>query len=242
MFKDKYQKEMLAIKPKQALIDTTCEAVLADMAVREGRPNRKQLIFRATAALVTAAIFCLAVFGNTLFLPDANNEFSLKAYAIDTENAVRQIDDGMGYVTAEFWFGYIKVKDSSVLINVDVAWKVEGENIEQVEFSADSGYFTKKTGRFEFERTTGDVILSGEGVENGDAIYWGCEQPIKRGSVKPTDDGDSAEGRAHVRLTDFDMPQNVTISAKATFKNGDVKTQEIVFDMNENPGMYITSQ
>jgi hypothetical protein len=230
MFKDEYQQAISKVKPSQELIDATCIAVLADIATRktkEVRPQRNRHFFRSMTAVATvAAIFCLVVFGTKTFVPNGDNMFSLKAYAMDAQNIMRPVDDGNGAVAEGSWSGYIDIKDTTALINVDIVWKVEGENIKQVEFTADSGFFTKKIGRFNFERITEKVILNGDAIKNGDAVYWGCEVPVKHN-----------ESGTDV-FPSFESPQSVTIYATATFKNGETRTQKIIFNMSDSQGMY----
>ena len=205
----------------------------------KGVQNRR--IFKAAVSLaVAAAVICMAVFGGLFLTPQAENAFSLRAYAME-----RQADGAVEMREVDLleemqrWSSYYDGKE----LYLNISLKCEGENIECVDFYTDDGFFAKQYLKME----NGIVILE-EGVPAGgwtDAegrttiLHYGNEFEIigSRFTLNRDDMTDDLLLFLGMELetTDWDdwfshIPQQVIIRAIATFSDG--KTQEERLTLN----------
>lgn len=205
---------------------------------------KKRPVFKMATA---AAIMCLVMIGCLSFNPSGTNEFSMNAYAMDTEDgqpAMRPIDgEGGGMVASNMWFGYIEHKEDTVSVYIDVGWQIEGVNIKKAEITVDDGYFLNKLGRCDFENIGNSVILDKEDIHKGDMLYYGYDRPVtyveKEIAYKGEDavTGETWEGTRMETVSEYEMLDKIIIHAVVTYENGKTEEKDMIFEM-ENGAIY----
>lgn len=237
MFKEEYQKEMEKITPSQTVL------YRAKAALRGGaREKRGRSLARPAAALAAvAAVICLAVFGGTLFTPQANNLFTITAYAVEqTEDGaaeLREVDLANHYDDA--WGGYWDGDN----FYVNVGLKCEGENIESVEFSTEDGFFAKQTIGELSARDGVPTMYVGTVDAHRIAVYGtdfekiGNTLTLDKDTL--TDDLLLFWGKENVNLAnDNERPQRIDIQAKVTFTDGQTQEQTVTIDLSTGLGLF----
>lgn len=200
------------------------------------KQSKKLPVFKIASV---AAIICLVIIGFLTINPFGTNQFTIKCYAMDTENgqsAMRPID-GEGMVSSDIWFGYYELKEETICFYIDVGWQIDGENIEEAEITVDDGYFLNKLGKYEFEQIGNSVILEKKDIHNGDMLYVGYERPVSYVEKEITYTGENAatgetwEGTKMETVPEYETIDTIIIHAVVTYENGKTEEKDIVFDM-----------
>lgn len=185
---------------------------------------------------VAAACVCLGLLGALLALPQENNAFVVKTYALDLE-----ADGTIGLRAEDVWErpeilgGHFD--GENFYVNIGLGY--EGDHVERVTFSTETGFFASQNvaelsleenvSRMyvgedmqlalcgeEFELMGNRVTVDESALESGTLLFWGTE----------------ASGRE-------DVPEQVPITAQAEFRDGTKQTITVTLDI-QGPMAYST--
>lgn len=195
---------------------------------------RRHWIWRGAAA----ACVCLGLLGALLALPQENNAFVVKTYALDLEE-----DGTIGLRAEDVWErpeilgGHFD--GENFYVNIGLGY--EGEHVARVTFTTETGFFAKQNvaelsleenvsrmyvgaeqqlalcGK-EFEIAGNRVTVDKSTLESGILLFWGM----------------AASGRE-------DLPEQVPITAEAEFRDGTEQTVSVTLDI-AGPMVYSTEQ
>jgi len=223
----------------------------------DARKNKRPAIKSAVALATLAAMFFLAVFGNTWINPHNENIFVIKAYAME-----QQADGSIELFEVNLpnervgWVGAL-TDDNEFYLSVGLQCK--GENIKSVEFTTDEGFFATLSLKTESgnpvvaitvdagDGQLGNIfVMYGTDFEKvGDKLILVLDNFEKAGSRLILDKGTmtddllifwgnkNEEGRASVRT----RPENVDIRAIVTFNDGQTQEQVVTLDFS-GTGVY----
>lgn len=187
-------------------------------------PRRRHWIWRGLAA----ACVCLGLLGVLLALPQENNAFVVKTYALDLEAdgtiALRAQDI---WERPEILGGHFD--GENFYVNIGLGY--EGDHVAQVTFSTETGFFASQNvaelsleenvsrmyvgadmqlalcGK-EFEIAGDRVTVDESALESGTLLFWGT----------------AASGRE-------DLPEQVPITAEAEFRDGTKQKITVTLDI-----------
>lgn len=211
------------------------------------RPRPRSAFMLATAA----AVICLMVFGSMFLTPRDGNMFVIKAYAMEVQEdgsvQLREVD--IADTRPEYWGGYIDRETNTLYVSLGL--RCEGENIESVEFSTASGFFTKQ-----YIGNLSDIEARVSGDASAGAIRVGPDNQMVMFSTDFDDVGstiildnetvddhllfwggnyvDGAESESPL------FPKEINIHAKVTFSNGKTAEKDVTIDLS-GTGLYIES-
>ena len=177
---------------------------------------------------VAAACVCLGLLGALLALPRENNAFVVKTYALDLE-----ADGTIGLRAEDVWerpeFLGGHFDGENFYVNIGLGY--EGEEIDRVTFSTETGFFARQNvaelfleenvSRMyvgadmqlalcgeEFEIVGDRVTVDESALESGTLLFWGT----------------AASGRE-------DLPEQVPITAQAEFRDGTKQKITVTLDI-----------
>lgn len=209
--------------------------------------EKKPIFKRPAFKMATAAVMCFVIIGCLIVNPlvkDAN-EFSLKAYAMDTQDgpsAMRPMDDQGGMIASDVWLAYFELKEDTISFYIDVGWQIEGENIKKAEITIDDGYFYKKLERYEFEKIGNTVILEKEFIHQGDMLYVGYDRPVTYEEGEITYHGEDAQTGETWDYTSvetrpvYEVIDKIVLHAVVTYDDGATEEKDMIFDASEAGG------
>lgn len=195
---------------------------------------RRHWIWRGAAA----ACVCLGLLGALLALPQENNAFVVKTYALDLEE-----DGTIGLRAEDVWErpeilgGHFD--GENFYVNIGLGY--EGEHVARVTFTTETGFFAEQNvaelsleenvSRMyvgaeqqlalcgeEFEIVGNRVTVDKSALESGILLFWGM----------------AASGSD-------DLPEQVPITAEAEFRDGTKQTVSVTLDI-AGPMVYSTEQ
>ena len=226
-----------------------------DTRKRAQNQHKRRHVIKAIASLsAAAAVICLMVFGNMRTAPQAENAFSLKAYAMehnaDGTATMREVDL-LGETHS--WFSHYDGKELYLSINL----KCEGENIERVDFYTDDGFFARQ-----YLKIENGVIIFEDGVPSGgttdadghttifhyghDFERIGNSFTLSKGDM--TDDlllflGMEIETEGLRDSSRNHIPPSINIRAVATFLDGSSQEETLTLDFSaesEGIGIFVS--
>lgn len=195
---------------------------------------RRHWIWRGAVA----ACVCLGLLGTLLALPQENNAFVVKTYALDLQE-----DGTIGLRAEDVWErpeilgGHFD--GENFYVNIGLGY--EGEHVARVTFTTETGFFAKQNvaelsleenvsrmyvgpeqqlalcGK-EFEIAGNRVTVDKSTLESGILLFWGM----------------AASSRE-------DLPEQVPITAEAEFRDGTEQTVSVTLDI-AGPMVYSTEQ
>ena len=201
------------------------------------RTRRKPILRSIASFTAAAAVMCLILIGNSLLSPTDshfNNLFTLRAYAFEQreDGSVKQREiDILDQATS--WQGHM----DGERFFASVGLRFDGENIKQVEFMAESGFFaaqrigdlssgTQFGGSYlngisavlifgtEFEIMGNNLVFDENGIDEDLLLFWGTETNDRR----------------------F-IPTNVYIRVFVTFNDGETMEDILVIDFESRIGL-----
>lgn len=198
------------------------------------KQDRKRPIYRRSAVtLATAAVLVLCfIFGNMLMNPQSDNVFILKAYAMEQQadgpNELREVD-----LTNQspIWGGYL---DNGILY-LNVILKCEGENIKNVEFFTEDGFFAKQKENLYIEegKAIDNYVSKLEELDDGTIhITWYGGHDFEKIGSNLTLDGETINdhllylGTEWIDMSKSGQPPYSTITVNAVVAFNDGKQQE----------------
>lgn len=202
--------------------------------------HKKRPHTRSAFALVTAAaVICLILFGSTLFTPQGDNIFVVKAYAMEIQEdgsvELREVD--IADTRPEYWGGYIDGETNTMYVGLGL--RCEGENIESVEFSTDDGFFSEQ-----YIGNLADISTSGVpalyvGPDN-QMVMFGEDFDDVGGTItleaETVDDYLLFWGTNYVDNPEFPyyppFPEKIYVHAKVTFNNGKTAEKDVAIDLS----------
>ncbi|MCL2838281.1 MAG: hypothetical protein FWE04_04340 [Oscillospiraceae bacterium] len=200
--------------------------------------NKKRPVFRTAISLATtAAVLMFAVFGVRFFAPDVNNTFSLQAFAMEVQEdgtfGLREID----LMTNEFWAGHFD--GDNFFVSVGLRYK--GNNIQNVEFSTNEGFFA--TQRIRSLAHTESVPHTYMGLDS-QLMMFGTEfyvvgNAITFGSAMD-DDILLFWGSNDVNIDN--IPESIEIRANVIFNDGETYEQTAVIDLSGRGSINIATE
>jgi hypothetical protein len=226
MFREEYKKEMAEFTPSEELVNR----------VKTASRKPGTALLRPAAALAAAAV-CFVIFGGNLFTKNnqteesANNLFSLKAYAMERK------EDG-GYELNEVDFlsrrdatgGY----DDGQNIYLNVGLKCEGNNIKNVEFSTDEGFFAKQY--IDKTKPGWESGVSTLYIGNADGSHsiamFGDKFDIAGNKLTLDKDITNGDLLIFVGQEKVQFKDSVTIRALATFNDGTTNERTLTIDLS----------
>ncbi|NLV23057.1 MAG: hypothetical protein GXY49_13945 [Syntrophomonadaceae bacterium] len=201
------------------------------------KQHKKRPTFRAAVSFATvAAVICLIVFGSTFFLPQGDNIFVVKAYAMEVQEdgsvELREVD--IADTRPEYWGGHIDGATNTMYVGLGL--RCEGENIESVEFSTDNGFFAEQyIGNLADISTSGvpalyvgpdnQMVMFGENFDDvGSTITLDAES---------VDDYLLFWGTHYVCDSEYpSFPEEIIIHVKAAFSNGKTAEKDVTIDLS----------
>lgn len=198
-----------------------------EAATYSWKKRRITKLFRGGAAV--AAMVCLAVLLHTLIPQQPAGIFTVKAYALDLDDSgavVLREEDLLE--KSDYWGGYCDGEN----YYVNMGFRYEGENIQQVTFTTEEGFFAQQQ------------ITPGMSQENISAIYAGPENDLivfgeeftVCGSSVTLEGGEMEEGLLLFwgiqALSADDIPKNPQITAEAVFQDGSTQTVDVSLDLS----------
>lgn len=209
-----------------------------DKALQKQRKKRPALKVAVSFA-AAAAVICLVILGSGVLAPKEDLIFTVKAYAMEVleDSTVQLSEVDIIDSKPEYWGGYVDGETRTMYVGLGL--RCEGEDVESVEFSTDSGFFAKQyignlseistegmqrlhvgpEGRMvmfgtDFEDDGSTIILDKETVDDY-LLFWGSSY---------TDD---PEAFLHPSF-----PKEITLHAKATFTNGKTAEKDVAIDLS----------
>ena len=251
MFEQKYKGEMKQIAPSQDLIHRTKAAMKTEMQSKKKSGIEflsHHRIFRRAAAFATAAaVILFAIFAINMSDPNgtANPMFAFRVYGAqllpDGTYAWREMD-----ITQLDDFAWLYDGDA-IYIGLGLWFAFEGENIRNVTFSLENGFFaTQYIGNWGQTEgvprshvgippdfTTSRLVMYGHYFDKiGDTIVFGDTMP---------DDILLFWGSDDISVNDWqwDWASNLTIEIEVSvmFEDGTVHYQPLIFDLSVGLGM-----
>ena len=214
---------------------------LRDLEHQEEKASGKPRLKKLPVIAAAAAVICLLVLGGMFLLPqsESDNIFSLKAYAME------QLDDGSIELRevdlldqTHSW----SFADDGENVYIKIWLKCEGENIKNVEFYTDEGFFAKQY----IERENGQIVresvpMAGIGRADGTQtiIRFGNDYEITGNTLmlsaeEMTDDLLLFWGRESRRIgDDLNLPRELTFRAVATFNDGKTQEEMVTIDLSK---------
>ncbi|MCL2838483.1 MAG: hypothetical protein FWE04_05395 [Oscillospiraceae bacterium] len=191
--------------------------------------NKKRPVFRTAISLATtAAVLMFALFGVRFFTPDSNNFFALQAYAMEVREdgtiELRMLEyANFNYSSHGVWHGHYD--GENFYLNIAIGFI--GENIKQVEFTTDFGFFAKQF--IDRESITDDIHPTTSG---GRILRFGDDFEIIGNSFIVDESFIADDWILFLgQEGEFDMDnRHRTVRAIATFNDG--TTQEEVININ----------
>lgn len=208
-------------------------------ATSQERHNKRPHTRSAFALVTAAAVICLILFGSTLFTPQGDNIFVVKAYAMEIQEdgsvELREVD--IADTRPEYWGGYIDGETNTMYVGLGL--RCEGENIESVEFSTDDGFFSEQ-----YIGNLADISTSGV-----PALYVGPDNQMVMFSEDFDDAGSTITldkekaddyllfwGTNYVDNPEFPyhppFPKEIIVHAKATFSNGKTAEKDVTINLS----------
>lgn len=198
-----------------------------EAATYSWKKRRITKLFRGGAAI--AAMVCLAVLLHTLIPQQPAGIFTVKAYALDLDDSgavVLREEDLLE--KSDYWGGYYDGEN----YYINMGFRYEGENIQQVTFTTEEGFFAQQ------QITPGmsqeDISAIYAGPEN-DLIVFGEEFTVCGSSVT-LEGAEMAEGLLLFwgiqALSADDIPKNPQITAEAVFQDGSTQTVDVRLDLS----------
>lgn len=190
---------------------------------------------------VVAACLCIALaVGAFSNIPNSTNTFVVKAYALDeTDDGIIKLAEVDLINQPDMWGGYFD--GDNFYINIGLRY--EGNNIESVDFITEEGFFAKQyIDRLANGENVGKLYV---GADNRLVVY-GREFDVVGNIITLNDETMTDDlllfwGTPMEEMSE--IPQNIKISAVATFN--DERTQEITISVDlSGPGVYsaVTSE
>lgn len=175
---------------------------------------------------LVAACLCAALLLSFLVMPNGNNAFMVKAYALDiAEDGTVQLTETDVLEHSKFWHAFYD--GGTFYLNIGL--KYDGKNIKSVTFSTENGFLAKQDlsklrsdeyvySRFgvsgiKFENCGNSITLDADSPNDELLLFWG------------TDDLDS-------------LPESGPIEITATAVFNDGKTQKISIPINFEDSYY----
>lgn len=178
---------------------------------------------------LVAACLCIALVGSFFNIPNPANAFVVKAYALGEmdDGTIKLIETDL-INQSDVWGGHFDGDN----FYVSVGLRYEGHNIESVEFTTEEGFFAKQYI---------DKLAIGENVSkmyvgaDNRLVMYGTEFDIVGNTLTLNDEtmtddlllfwGTNAKDMSEV-------PQNVEISAIATFQDGRTQESTVSVDLS----------
>ncbi len=207
------------------------------------KQHKKRPVFKVAASFAAAAaVICLIVLGSMLLMPQDDNIFVIKAYALEVQEdgTVRLQEMDIADTNPEYWGGFVDGESRTMYVGIGL--RCEGDDIENVEFSTENGFFA--------EQYIGNLSdISTEGVPR---LYVGPDnQMVKFGNdfdnvgSTITLDKENAEDYLLFWGTNYDasdessifmnqpeFPDEITVHAKVTFSNGKTAEKDIAINLS----------
>jgi len=191
--------------------------------------SKKRPIFRTTLSLAaTAAVMALVILSNTILQPNNNNFFALQAYAMEVGEdgtiELRMLEyANFNYSSHGVFHGHYD--GENFYLNIAIGFI--GENIKQVEFTTDVGFFAKQF--IDRESITDDIHPMTSG---GRILRFGDDFEIIGNSFIVDEDFMIDDWILFLgQEGEFDIDnRHRTVRAIATFNDG--TTQEEVININ----------
>ena len=195
------------------------------------RPFTKTAVLLASAA----AVICLMVLGSVFLFPQNNNAFQLKAYALEQQDdgsieqrEVDLVNDKQGW----------SFNDDGENVYINIWLKCDGENLKNVDFYVDDGFFAKQY----IIRENGQILKDGVPMAgSGSTImrygndYVNVGNHFTLNADEMTDDLLVFWGTESRRIgKDLNLPAELTIRAVATFKDGKTQEEALVIDLSQS--------
>ena len=191
------------------------------------KKRRRTRLWRGGAA--AAALLCMVILAQTLLPRQAGGIFTVKAYALDLdENGTVVLREEDLLEKSDYWGGYCDGEN----YYINLGFRYEGENIENVTFSTEEGFFARQQ------------ILPGMSEEDVSAIYAGPENQLLVfgedfevcGSSITLEGTEMEEGLLLFwgvkALSPDDIPKDPRITAEAVFQDGSTQTVDVHLDLS----------
>lgn len=233
-----------ALNPSQEQKDRMLNSIVSNVGMVDSNSNSKHFI-KFTKPLAAMVLICLVVIGSLIFNSLGTNQFSIKAYAMDTEDgqsAMRPMGDQGGMIASDVWLGYFELKEGTISFYIDVGWQIEGENIKKAEITVDDGYFYNKLEKYEFEEIGNTVILEKENIHQGDILYVGYDRPVTYEEREITYHGEDAQTGETWDYTSietqpvYELIDKIVLHAVVTYDDGETEEKDMIFDASEDVG------
>ena len=109
------------------------------------KQHKKRPVFKAAASFAAAAaVICLIVLGSMLLMPQDDNIFVIKAYALEVQEdgsvGLQEMD--IADTNPEYWGGFVDGESRTMYVGIGL--RCEGDDIENVEFSTENGFFAEQ--------------------------------------------------------------------------------------------------
>ncbi|MCL1873174.1 MAG: hypothetical protein FWF85_03555 [Clostridiales bacterium] len=204
------------------------------------KQQKKGPLFKAAISLaVAAALVCLVIFGSMLLTPQPDNEFSLKAYAMELQaDGSIELHEADFLDRSQYWHFCSDREDENFFISMQL--RCEGENIKSVEFTTEDGFFAKQYVKMENGKIVYEDVYIHYIGKNGNVIARygddfenvGNKLVLDKNTV--TDDLLLFWGQ---KITDPTIPpkplqEAMTIQVLATFNNGKTQEDELIIDLS----------
>ena len=198
------------------------------------KKSKKHPVFRTAISLATtAAVLMFALFGQRFFAPDVNNTFLLQAFAMEVQEdgtvGLRMLEYANFHNSLQYgtWHGHYDGEN----FYLNIAIGIIGENIKQVEFTTDVGFFAKQF--IDRESFTEDTNLMTSG---GRILMFGTDFEIV-GNSFVVDESFIADDWILFLGQEGYAVKNRTVRAVATFNDGTTQEEVITINLEESFGL-----